>query len=300
MAQAARVHAEAHAPFANTGTLILRTSKGAGIWYWDRAKLATFEPLAQVSPETVWRDPGDGWRIVACAEGFEAQYWEAGALFASTWRRQPFSATQWSAFALTVDSPAVAAPAEAPAVVELPMTNGRWRGAIVKPPLGWRDAERAGVSIAICAAAIAALFAGQALKSDQIARREQAHAVQIEQSIRGDRDVARAMDQRRLLREYSAATRHPHVLLAVTEAQEVLSQFGLRASTWRASEEGLSVIVDASISDAPVRDVVAAMEEAAHLCAAVPEIAGSGRFEIRAALSESGAACGAVETVGRS
>ena len=59
------------------------------------------------------------------------------------------------------------------------------------------------------------------------------------------------------------------------------------------SAEGLSLIVDASVSDAPVRDIVAAMEEAPHLCDALPEIAGAGRFEIRANVASAETACGA-------
>ncbi|MEQ1820594.1 MAG: hypothetical protein ABL871_18480 [Terricaulis sp.] len=286
LAKAARVFAEAHAPFANTGMLILRSLNGAGIWYWDRAKLAVHEPVGQVSPESVWREAGAGWRVVTCVEGFEAQYWQEQRLLASTWRRQAFTAAQWNAFALSVEGPTEAPPVEPPAPVALALIDGTWRGKIIKEPLGWRDAEKVGVTVAICGAAVAALFAGQALHSDQIANREQARAETIEQTFREDRDIARALEQRRLVNAYAAVTRHPQVLIAATEAHEVLSRFGLRASTWRANEEGLSVIVDASISDAPVRDVVAAIEEAPHLCNAVPEIAGLGRFEIRADIND--------------
>lgn len=293
LAKAARVYAEANAPFANTGTLILRAGNGVGIWYWDRAKLAAYEPVGQASPESVWREAGDGWRVVECVEGFEAQYWEAGALLASTWRRQPFSEAQWSAFALSVEGAAIGAPEGPPSPVFLPLDSGAWRSNVVKPPLGWADAERAGVSVAICGAAVAALFAGQALRSDQIAARETGRAAAIEQTLRADRDVGHAMDQRRLLRDYANATRQPQVLTAVAEAHEVLSRFGVRASTWRASGDGLSMIVDASISDAPVREIVAAMEEAPHLCGALPEIAGAGRFEIRAQIAAPDAPCGA-------
>lgn len=300
LAKAARVYAEVHAPFANTGTLILRAAGGAGIWYWDRSKLSDHEPLREVSPESVWRNAGDGWRVIACVEGYEAQYWEGGSLRASTWRRQQFSAAQWTAFALGVDDAVLAPPSEPPAAEASALDNGSWRGKVVKPPLGWRDAERAAVSVAICAAAVAALFVGQALRSSQIAQRETARAEAIEQTLREDQDVARAMDQRRLLRDYATATQRPQVLAAVAEAHAVLSQFGVRASTWRASDEGLSLIVDASISDAPVRDIVAAMEEAPHLCGALPEIAGSGRFEIRAEIAAPGAPCGASNTAGRS
>jgi hypothetical protein len=291
LAKAARVYAEAHAPFANTGTLILRAKGGAGVWYWDAGKLAAHEPTREVSPESVWRGAGDGWRVVTCAEGYEAQYWEDGSLLASTWRRQAFSPAQWSAFALSVDGAAVAAPEEPPAPIALPMDDGSWRGKAIKPPLSWRDAERAAISVAICAAAVAALFVGQGLRSGQIADRETARKASIEQTLREDASFERAMDQRRLLREYAIATRQPQVLTAVTEAHEVLSRFGLRASTWRADAEGLSFIVDASISDAPVREIVAAIEETEHLCGAVPEIAGAGRFEIRAEIAAPGASC---------
>ena len=290
-AKAARLFAEANAPFARTGTLLLRAAGGIGVWYWDRAKLATHEPVRDVSPESVWREAGDGWRIVACVEGNEAQYWESGALIASTWRRQSFSAAQWSAFALSVESPSVAASAEPPSAVALRLDDGSWRGKILRPPLGWADAERAGVSVSICGAAVAALFAGQALHSAQIADRETVRAEAIEQTLREDRDVIRAMEHRRLLRDYAAATRRPQVLLAVAEAHEVLNRFGVRASTWRVSADGVSLIVDAPIGEAPVREIVAAMEETRHLCGAVPEIAGAGRFEIRAAVAGPGATC---------
>ncbi len=291
IAKAARLFAEANAPFSATGTLLLSTPGGVGVWYWDRAKLATHEPVREVSPESVWREAGDGWLVVACVEGYEGQYWEAGALIASTWRRQVFTPAQWSAFALSVDAPAIAAPPEPPAAIALRLEHGSWRGKVVKPPLGWGDAERAGISVAICAAAVAALFAGQALHSGQIANHERARAETVEQALRGDRDVTRAMEHRRLLRDYAAATQRPQALLAVAEAHEVLSRFGMRASTWRVSADGMSVIVDAPIGGAPVREIVAAIEETQHLCGAVPEIAGAGRFEVRAAIASPGATC---------
>lgn len=279
---AARLFAEAHAPFAQTGTLLLRCAAGFGIWYWDRSKLAAHEPLRQVSPESVWRDAGDGWRIVQCVEGFEAQYWQDDSLIASSWRRQIFTQAQWTSFALSVDQPASPATTEAPTPVSLPLANSAWRAAIVKPSLGWKDAERAGVSVAICAVAVAALFAAQALKSERGAEHSRVRAAAIEDALRQDQDVARALEQRRLIRDFATIAPPSQVLMASAEAHEALSRFGLRASTWRVSADGMSVIVDAPIGEAPVRDIVAAMEEAPHLCAVVPEIAGAGRFELRA------------------
>lgn len=294
-ALAARAFAEAHAPFADTDMLLLRSGTDVAIWYWDRAKLAPHAPVRQASPESVWRTPGDGWAIVACVEGYEAQYWEAGSLVASTWRRQPFAAAQWAAFTLSVDQPTRPAPAEPPTPAGAAMDDAGWRGRMIKEPLGWRDAERISVTVAICALTVAALFTGQALRSERIASDETARAEAIEHSLREDRNVARAREQLRLLRDYQAVANGAPALLAAAEAHEVLSRFGLRASTWRAGAEGVSFIVDAPISEAPVRDLVAAMEQSPHLCAAVPEVAGAGRFEIRASVAATDAECGAGE-----
>lgn len=292
LARAARVYAEAHAPFEDFGLLIVRSAQGAGIWYWDKGKTTAHQPVRQTSPESVWREPGDGWRIVACVEGFDAQYWESGDLLASSWRRQPFSPAQWAAFAMSVDAAAVAPPSEPPDPIVLADANGAWRDKILKPPLGWGDVEKAGVSVALCGVAVAALFCGQALRSGQMAERERAQLERIDQSFRQDRDVARASEQQRLLQDYVTATRQPPVLLALTEAHEALAQFGLRSNTWRASEEGVSLIVDISVSETPMRDVLAALEEAPHLCGALPEIAGPGRFEIRADIApDAGGEC---------
>lgn len=296
LAKAARAYAEAHAPFADTGVLILRAARSAEIWYWDRSKLSAHAPVGQVSPESVWRAASDGWRIVACAEGFEAQYWEANALIASTWRRQAFAVPQWAAFTLSVDAPVVAPPAEPPAPETLPLVSKSWRARTIRDPLTWRDAEKAGTSVAICGVAVAALFCGQALHAAQITAREQARAATAEQALRADDDAVRALQQRQLIQAFATATAHPPVLAAAVDAHEVLSRFGLRAGTWRASADGVSVIVDAPISEAPVRDIVSAMEETPNLCAAVPEIAGAGRFEVRAMVAAPGRACPEAET----
>ncbi|UPT61153.1 MAG: hypothetical protein M0D54_11855 [Hyphomonadaceae bacterium JAD_PAG50586_4] len=290
-AQAARAYAEAHAPFANTGALILRTKRGAEIWYWDRSKLAALEPLGQVSPESVWRTPGEGWRIVRCEEGLEAQYWEAGCLCASTWRRQDFGVQQWRTFVLSVANPAIAAPAEPPPAETLAMTATAWRWRVVASPLTWRDLERACWTLVMCAAAVTALLCGQAMRSSALAERESARVEAAEQTLRSDPELAAAIENYRLINDYARATASTYALIAATEAHEALARFGLRADTWRVSDGQLSVIVDGALGETPVRDVVRAFDEAKHLCAALPEIAGAGRFEIRASVTGPDAPC---------
>jgi hypothetical protein len=297
-AQAARVFAEAHAPFDTTGTLILRTKIGAEIWYWDQSKLAALAPLGHVLPESIWRAAGDGWRILRCAEGVEAQYWEGGCLQASTWRRQDFSADQWRTFVLSVAKPALAAPSDPPPTIDLAMSETAWRWRVVAPAPSWGDAERASLTVAICAAAVTAFLCGQAIKSSAIAHREQARIEAIEQRFREDARLSEAVEQHRLLTEYARATQQRHVLIAATEAHEVLSRFGLQAETWRISNGRMSLIVNGALGETPVRDVVRDIDEADHLCAAMPEIAGAGRFEIRANVKAPEAPCPATARAG--
>ena len=115
IARAARLHAEEHAPFEASGTLLMRTPQGAAIWYWDKARVGAVNPrgaapVGACAPETLYRDVGDGWRILVCVEGLEAQYWEQGGLVASSWRRSAFTREQWAAFVLGVESAGREAP----------------------------------------------------------------------------------------------------------------------------------------------------------------------------------------------
>ena len=293
--RAARAFAELHAPFEETGILILRAPAGAEIWYWDKSKLGAQAENMRVSPESVWQEAGDGWRVLACAEGFEAQYWSGEQLMASTWRRGPFTESQWAAFALSVDEPDAPPPTTPPAAISSSLVDTAWRRRVIGQPLGWRDVERAGVSVAICGAALAAFFSAQALRSDITARGEHARLESIQESFRQDSGLARALEQRRLLREYAAAVEQPPVLRGAAEAHAALAAFDLRARSWRADAEGLNVIVDAPIAESPVREVVVAIEEAPRLCGAVPEIASSGGFEIRARITAPEASCSAAE-----
>ncbi|NEX95374.1 hypothetical protein, partial [Caulobacter sp. 17J65-9] len=110
--RAARLRAEAFAPFTAADSVLLRAREGVAIWWWDGDRTAAlleavgiaYDPERLV-PETLLQAPAEGWRQVRCADGYEAQYWRAGALRAAAWRRRPFSAEQWAAFAQTLDAP---------------------------------------------------------------------------------------------------------------------------------------------------------------------------------------------------
>ena len=102
--QAARLHARAASPYLE-GAYLLAPAKGDfGVWWWDAERTsarvqARFPGLRpKIRPETLAQPVGQGWRIVALSEGYEAQFWRDGALRASVWRREKFDTAAWAAF----------------------------------------------------------------------------------------------------------------------------------------------------------------------------------------------------------
>lgn len=297
VASAARTFAQAHAPYEDTGSLIFRTPLGAGVWFWDQARVAAAcadaAPRALV-PEPLLRGPGEGWRLLECVEGYEAQYWESGALIASTWRRNIFAREQWAAFVLGVDAPLLDAPDSPPALDHAPLRMGaNWRRNLIGAPLTWRDGEQMLLSGALCALALAAFFGGQAMRHDQAARADTRAAAALEASMSQEPAQQRVRERLDLLRAYQAATASVDALGASSEAIAVLAGFGLEPLRWRADQEGLSVTAPGNVNDLPVRDIVTALEATASLCGVEPAF-GQGEVEFRARISAPGAAtCGA-------
>lgn len=284
--RAARTFAEANAPFAESGWRVLATARGAAIWYWDKAQLATLGAggARAISPESVWWAPGEGWRIVACAEGCEAQFQEAGGLVASTWRREPFTRAQWTAFVLSVEAFDKAPPDEPPAPIALPLSDGSWLKTELKAPLGWRDLEIGAVSVALCAGALAAFFAGQALRHGSSARAESAQALALDARMREDRAIVRVRERADLIRDYAAIAGGAEVLDGVADAFGVFSTFQLTPRSWSADRDHIEAVFATPTGEVSVREIVLALEASPHLCAVTPELAGADGVEIRAAI----------------
>ncbi len=293
VANAARTFAQAHAPFSETGTLLMRTPAGAGIWWWDAARIAAAcggKAPGVVVPETVLRGAGEAWRVVACAEGVEAQYWEDGTLLASSWRREPFTREQWVAFALGVEAPASAAPLAAPEPIELPLRRGgAWRRHWIKPAATWRDAEAALATVALCAAALAAFFAGQGLRQDNSAAADTRAAAAIEARIGADPAMGRVREQTALLQAYDAALGDGDVLAAAADAFAALAQFGQQPEGWQVEAGALRVRVLAASGDMQLREIVAALEATESLCEVEPTF----QPDAVAFAAKLGAVCGA-------
>lgn len=293
MIRAARVHAQAHAPFSNSGVLLLRANQGVGIWYWDAALVEAANGVSapvHAAPETLQRDVGDGWRILTCAEGYEAQYWEAGDLMASTWRRRAFTAPQWSAFALSVEPASMPAPDAPPEAQSTPLLSGEpWRRLEIRRPLEWRDAENAGVTAAMVCTGVAALFLGQTLHFSAMARGDAQRLAALEAQAAADPALRTVQTNQALIHEYNALAAAPDILAASADLQEALASFGVEVRDWRLEDGRLHVVLNASLSQLPLHDVVSALEVKPLLCNVAPTFSNiESGIELDASIAEDG------------
>lgn len=291
-AQAARVAAESSTPFEDSGSLILRAGDGAAIWFWDRARIAElFEPrVIEMAPESVFSAADEGWRVVEGVDGYEAQYWRDGALRASTWRRRPFDATQWTLFVQGVDGASEPAPVAPPQAESPVFDGGRWRRAIVKAPLSWADAERGAAGAAFCAAGVAAFLVGQALRLDADARADTARAAEVSAALGVDENARRAESQLALIQHYQGAMAARDVLGATAEAIDVLRGFDLQVGDWSVDQQNIRLVLNKTASEVAVRDVIAALEQTPSLENVEPQFRGRDQdLEITANLTQAAA-----------
>lgn len=296
VAGAARTYAQAHAPFDNAGSLILRTTLGAGIWFWDQARVAAVyngAPPRTLIPESLLRSDGEGWRVLACDEGVEAQYWEAGALLASSWRRTPFTRDQWTAFALGVEAPALRPPNDPPPAVDAPRRgDAHWRRNLIGEPLSWRTGEMTCGTVALCAIALAAFFSGQALRYGAAAGADTRAVAALEARMDADTNQQRVRERMGLLSAYDAANTGVDALGGSAEGLAAFAQLGLEPQNWSVSGDVFSASIAGEVSELPVREIVAALEAAPSLCAAEPAFL-EGMVEFRARVTSAEAPCGA-------
>lgn len=296
VAGAARTYAQAHAPFDNASSLIVRTPLGAGIWFWDQTRVAAAysgAPPRVLVPESVLRSDGEGWRVLACDEGVEAQYWEDGALLASSWRRTPFTREQWAAFALGVEGPALRPPNDPPPATEAPRRgDAQWRRNVIGEPLSWRTGETVCATIALCAMALAAFFSGQALRYDGAAAADARAVAALETSMAADPAQQRVRERMGLLGAYHAAHSGVDALGASAEGLAAFAQLGLEPQSWGVGAGVFSASIAGGVSELPVREIIAALEATPSLCAAEPAFL-EGMVEFRARVTSAEAPCGA-------
>lgn len=280
--RAARLHAEAHAPFTTTDTLLLREGENVAIWQWDREQVRSLLGDAPyradfIVPETALHTPHTGWRQVATTDGYEAQYWRDGALIAAQWRREPFTEPAWAAFALAADGRD--APVTPPTADHVPLSALSWRQRRIGAQLGWQDVERTGATLVLCAAAIGVFFAAQAIRYDGVAARERAQ-------IRAMDQVPGAGAELSAIRNYAAHIPARDPLRVAVETLSILDQFGAEPVALRVDEERLFVELRTEGARIAAEDLAYALESDRMIANVRPETSGRGRMALTADLAD--------------
>ncbi|MFT3727216.1 MAG: hypothetical protein QM759_05270 [Terricaulis sp.] len=265
--KAARLKAETDAPFRNAGSLILRTKDGAAIWYWDAAEVAALlskpaEAEIRVVPETLYRGVGDGWRIIEVSDGFEAQYWQAGSLIASTWRRRPFTDAQWRTFALSVDQAETAAPPATPKPMNPPLAvSDAWRRLRIGAPWTWKRVEDIARTAIVCVSALAMFCVGYALHLDQLASADERAGAALHGQLLASNEARRARAQLEVVKAYEAGQPRINVLDVAAQVLEALRMFGVDATDWSASDRQIRVVAPYVRAQTPLRDILGELEK---------------------------------------
>lgn len=250
--RAARLFAAASRPFASAEWLIVRDRRTYGVWWWRRDRVQTLlaaaglPPGSRLLPEPLAQPPGDGWRIVRGADGYDAQHWRGGLLVASAWRAAPFDRAAWIASirgaggdeGAPADPPATVAPAAtlasgyrrriAPGAPSTPIADG---------VLAWATA------VTVFALADWSL---QAARLDRLADAAELRATAAETAAGAFRaEVARA--RRLAFLKSNLQGRDP--VSAVAEADGLLARHGVRIKDFAADRHKLVLALPGDAAD---------------------------------------------------
>ncbi|MGA0545423.1 hypothetical protein ACO2Q1_09120 [Brevundimonas sp. VNH65] len=263
--QAARLHARAAAPYAEAASLLTPSGPDIDVWWWDADRVsaqvqARFPGVrAALRPETLAQPAGDGWRIVALADGYEAQAWREGRLIASSWRRDRFDASAWNAFA-RAQRDMEDAPVAPPPPQRLPID---WDG----PAFAFSTADvtreqvigALGGGLALVAVAIALFLTGQGLRLKADAEEMEAETVEIAATTPGGATLADLEGDRRILAAYRQIEERTSPLSAAGAAIGVATLHDLSPIGLEATEEGLRLTLPYSAlssADLVIADLV--------------------------------------------
>lgn len=256
--QAARLAAKARTPIRDPQVHLDWHDDWIGVWSWPRSVMdhaLDFEGRA--FPETVLQNPDTGPRLVSCMDGYEAQVWENGILFASRWWPNRPDSAAWRGFLrgarALVDTPEAAieqvtwsaAPARQPLALQL----------VALRNTGWRDAA----AIALILLAAPTLFFTGQLVHLQLQKSALSSEVSGLQAVTSELGAARGRTQQAVAELNAYANRidrvHPVELLAVFA--ETTAQFETDLEEFAVRQNELSIVIAAPTDFAPARLVEA-------------------------------------------
>lgn len=245
---AALLHAEAHAPFASSDWVVVRSSEGFGVWWWDAGLVrglidgrTPYRP-GRFVPESLGHAGATGWRQAHSADGYEAQYFEGATLRASSWRRAPFDTQQWRGFVNAVIAPTAPAPNDPPAPCSPGWPVGQpWLSSlVVRTPL-WRRVERAGWYAAAASVAVATALMGHAARYQSVAHAYRDAIVSMQSNAAAVRVENRTAKNIDLAVAASSVAPLPEHLVAIADVMTAMTNAGVEPTDWSSNAEAVSV-----------------------------------------------------------
>ena len=245
---AALLHAEAHAPFATSHWIVVRSPAGFGVWWWDASQVSALvegkTPYApdRFIPESLGHGGAQGWRQVRSIDGYEAQYYEGGVLRASSWRRGPFDAREWRGFVSAAPAPCEPGPTNLRRLTRQGGPSGNpgpatwWCAA----PCG-RRVERTAWMTAAASVAVSMVLLGHAARHQSVADayrgaigaiKSDSAALRVESRTARDMDLAVAA---------ASVAPLPDHLVAVADVMTAMAGAGVEPSSWQSNSETVSV-----------------------------------------------------------
>jgi hypothetical protein len=245
---AALLHAEGRAPFAESEWVVLRSQGGFEIWWWDARMVRTllaskaFNRPGRFLPESLAQVTSNGWRQVKTADGYEAQYITGNALAASSWRRHPFDANQWRAFVQSAPAPSEPAPINPPAPGPVAWSSGQpWANRLITRHTPSRRVEHAAWIMAAAAMALATALFGHAARYDAIAETHRAAVMAMKADTAASRVVTQTTQNLKLAAAATGASTSPDYLIAVADIFAELADAGIAPTDWQADAATITI-----------------------------------------------------------
>ena len=281
---AAFLHAEAHAPFTAPGVAVFGDGRGFGVWWWDALRIEALlggdARALRFTPESMAHSPGQGWRMVRGADGYEAQFWRDGRLQASQWRRGAFDDLSWGRFAESIPEAGESCPDNPPGTVTPAWRRDDSGTQYVVRANEWSHVEAAGWMAAGLSAALAIAVCGHMARYDQIAtqpRAERAQSSALTERLRRDEALVRAA---------SASVSVPEHLIAAADLLVALETAGLETQGWESDSRRIRA---SAIGEAETGALGARLEANPRLRNVAP-LRANGMLVVTADVERSGAA----------
>jgi hypothetical protein len=256
-------------PFATTGAFVVAGDDRATAWYWDDADVHHAAACVDMNADDLWIVPEalmlprgpDGVRLLACADGFEAQRWLGGVLVASQWWPREPTAADWSLFARQLGAAGADVSRSVPPAVEHPRRlRVPWATSALASSRGVHRRQLEKGAYVVLGAALmlwTSWLAGSWLKLDAEQRRIDAGQQRLSREAAPVVSARRAaLDDVRILEAVAAVARQPDPRLVMAALAQALPAEGMTVADLELRDGKLRARLSAQSPNPPIGDLV--------------------------------------------